>query len=225
MSVNSEKETIGQSLESKLRKSSGTIIAILIVLLVFVVAISVFAAVKSKVAEKGISQIDSISYALTNDAKDLSAEDIAVRQNKAIEDLLPLSNKGGVVGLRANMLLAEIKFAQKNYDEARAAWLKAASAKPKVYTAPLCYFNAAVASEELGDTENAIAYYKNATENEEFLLIDHALFSLGRLNESAQKYEDAKAAYEKAAELHSSSSWANLAKSRVIAMKAAGNIQ
>lgn len=225
MADKNEKETLAASLNSALEKSKGVVFAVAAAVVIVIAAVAVFATVKSKSAEKGIEQIDSISYALTNEAAELSAEDVAVRQNKALEELSALTGKGGVVGLRANMLAAEIKFAQKSYEEARAAWLKAVQAKSKAYTAPLCYYNAAICSEELGDSEGAISYYKSASEVEDFLLVDHALFSLGRVNESAQKYEDAKLAYEKLTELHPASSWASLAKSRLIALKANGTIQ
>ena len=122
------------------------------------------------------------------------------------------------------MLVAEIKFAQKNYDEARSAWLKAADVNKKAYTAPLCYYNAAVCCENLNDIDGAVSYYKVASEYEDFVLIDHALFSLGRVNEAAQKYDEAKAAYEKLNEIRPSSNWGKLAKSRIIFLKSAGNI-
>ena len=225
MAEKTENETLATSLNKALEKSKGLVFAVAAIIVVVIVAMAVIATVKSKSTENGIEQIDSISYALTNEAAELSADDIAARQSKALESLSELSEKSGVVGLRANMLIAEIKFAQKNYEEARSAWLKAVSAKSKAYTASLCYYNAAVCSEELDDTENAIAYYKSASDDADFLLIDHALFSLARVNESAQKFEDAKAAYDKLVELHATSSWAQLAKSRLIALKAAGKIQ
>ena len=225
MADNKQTETLATALNAKLEKSKGTVFAICAVVVAVIVVIAVFATVKSKSTEKGIEQIDSISYALTSDASELSEEDIAVRQNTALEQLVALSSKGGIVGIRANMLIAEIKFAQKNYEEARSAWLKAIAAKKDAYTASFCYYNAAVCSEELGDTDNAIAYYAAASDDEDFILIDHALFSLGRVNETAQKYEDAKAAYEKLNELRSSASWGQLAQSRLIALKVAGNIQ
>ena len=225
MADTNENETLAGSLNKTLEKSKGLIFAITAVIVVAIVAVAVFATLKSKSNEKGIEQIDSISYSLTNESADLSAEDVAARQNKALEELSALTSKGGVVGLRSNMLAAEIKFAQKNYEEARSAWLSAVKASPKAYTASLCYFNAAVCSEELNDSANAIQYYKSASESEDFLLIDHALFSLGRVNETTKNYEDAKAAYDKLVELHSTSSWAQMAKSRLIAMRAAGNIQ
>ena len=225
MADNKQTETLATALNAKLEKSKGLVFAICGIVVALILIIAVVATVKSKSTEKGIEQIDSISYALTKDAADLSEDDVLARENTALEQLAPLSAKGGIVGLRANMLIAELKFAQKNYSEARSAWLKAISAKKSAYTTPLCYFNAAVCSEEMNDTDNAIAYYEAASGDEDFLLIDHALFSLGRVNESAQNYDAAKAAYEKLVELRATSNWGQLAKTRLIAMKTAGNIQ
>lgn len=220
-----EKETLAVSLNKTLEKSKGIVFAVSAIVVVVIVAVAAFATVKAKSTEKGISQIDSISYNLTNESKDLSDSEIAERQTLALDELAGLSEKAGVVGLRANMLIAEIKFSQKNYEEARAAWLKAISAKGNNYTTSLCYYNAAVCSENLNDSESAASYYKSASEDEDFLLVDHALFSLARVNETTKKYEDAKSAYEKLSTLHSSSSWAQLAKTRLIALKNSGNIQ
>ena len=220
-----EKETLATSLNNALERSKGLVFALAAAVVVVIVAVAVFATVRAKSIEKGIAQVDLISYNLTNESKDLSEADVAARQTKALEDLLPLTEKSGVVGLRANMLVAEIKFSQKNYDDARAAWLKAVKAKSNNYTTSLCYYNAAVCSENLGDSENAISYYKSASDDDEFLLVDHALFSLARVNEDIKNYEEAKAAYEKLNGLHPSSSWAQLAKTRLIALQNAGNIQ
>lgn len=217
-------ETLAVSLNEKLEKSKGIVLAVGVVVAVLIVVVAVFATVRSKSISKGIEQIDSISYVLTNDSAELSDSDITARQNKALEELASLSEKGSIVGIRANMLVAEVAFAQKKYEDARSAWLKAANADKKSYTASLCFYNAAVCSENLNDSEGAISYYKIASDDEDFLLRDHALFSLGRVNESNQKYEEAKTAYEKLDALHPSSNWGKLAKSRLISLKSSGNI-
>ena len=139
-----ENQTLADSLNAKLEKSKGTVIAICAIVAVVIVVIAVCATVKSKSTERGIEKIDSISYTLTDKASELSEEDLAARKDKALEEISSLTGKGGIVGLRANMLVAEIKFSQKKYEEARSAWLKAVDVKKSAYTAPLCYFNAAV---------------------------------------------------------------------------------
>ena len=219
-----QNETLADSLNAKLEKSKGKILACIVVVAVVIATTAIFAAIRSKSISNGIEKIEQISFALTDKATELSKDELTARQNKALEELSNLMQKGGVVGLRANMLVADIKFAQKNYGEAKSAWLKAAELNKNAYTAPLCYYNAAVSSEELSETENAISYYKLASENEDFILIDHALFSLGRVSEFAQKYDDAKSAYEKLVDLRPSANWAQLAKSRLIALNTEGKI-
>lgn len=218
-------ETFAASLGARLEKSKGLALAVCAMVFVIIVGVAVFAVLRAKSISDGIERIDAISYALMRGSGELSEDEISSRQQTALEELASLGGKSGIVGLRANMLIAEIKFARKSYEEARSAWLRAAGLNKKSYTAPLCYYNAAVCGENLNDLEGALACYRAASEDEDFLLIDHALFSLGRVNESVGNYEDAKTVYEKLNSLRPSSNWGQLAKSRLISLKAAGNIQ
>lgn len=210
----SKTSVLGKFLEKNI-KVIGGLIAILIV---FVIVAVVGSSIKTKVAEKGLSQVDMVEYTFKKDADDISAEDFKARQETALAELETLASKGGIVGVRANMLKAEILFEQKNYDASRSAWLKAADAKKSAYTAPLCYYNAAICSENLNDLEGAISGYEKAISSKNFYLIDHAYFSLGRVNEAKGDLENAVEAYEKIEAIHSGSKWANLAKDRIIAI-------
>lgn len=58
--------------------------------------------------EKGLAEIDSIEYSFKKGADELSAEDFSARQDKTLADLESLASKSGIVGVRANMLKAEI---------------------------------------------------------------------------------------------------------------------
>ena len=169
--------------------------------------------------------IDSVYYSYTKDASSLSDSDIAARQKDVLEKLSSLSGKSGIAGIRSNMLIADILFAQKKYDESRSAWLKAAAAGKKAYTAPLCYYNAAVCSDNLNDSDSALSYYTRAADFEDFLLADHALFNIGRVQEEKGDYSAAKAAYDKIYDLRPASNWAFLGKSRIIALKSEGKLK
>lgn len=210
MSNEEEKTSVlGKFLEKNIKVIGGLIA----VLIVFVIVAVVGSSIKTKAAEKGLSQVDAIEYTFKKDAEDFKA-----KQDAALSELEALASKGGIVGVRANMLKAEILFEQKNYDASRSAWLKAADAKKSVYTAPLCYYNAAICSENLNDLEGAVSGYEKAISSKDFYLIDHAYFSLGRVNEAKGDLEKAVAAYEKIEAIHSGSRWANLAKDRIIAI-------
>ena len=67
---------------------------------------------------------------------------------------------------------------------------------------------------------NSVSYYEKAVKAEDFFLVDHAYFSLGRVNEAKGNYDAAVEAYEKIGDLHPASKWAPLAKDRIIAIKA-----
>lgn len=229
-----QKESFADKLNASVAKFSKALVALVIILVIAFIALVVISNVNGNLTKKGIEQIDTITYNLTRaadedtelDESEAAAkkdEDKASKQKEALEQLAALSSKSGIVGVRANMLIADIKYDQKNYSEARDAYLKAANGK-KAYTSSLNYFNAAVCSEELGDNDSAVQYYKLAGEDQNFALLDHALFSLGRVYEAKSSFEDAKAAYEKIENLHSSANWAQLAKSRLIALKAEGKI-
>lgn len=247
MSEKIQKESFADKLNASLAKSSKAIVAVVAAIIVILLAVIVVSNVKASSAKKGLEQIETITYALTKEAEipaedentELSeeekaakeaeteakkAEDKHARQTTALEQLSSLSSKSGIVGVRANMLIADIKFDQKKYDEARDAYVKAANGE-KAYTRSLNNFNAGVCSEELGDNDSAEKYYKAASDDSDFVLIDHALFSLGRVYESKSDFENAKSTYEKLNDLHPTTSWGQLAKSRLIALKADGKIQ
>ncbi|MCR5725073.1 MAG: tetratricopeptide repeat protein [Treponema sp.] len=238
-------DNLAEKINTKLIAARKPLLAALIVVVVLVVGLSAFVLVSEHATKKGLAQIDEIYYSLTSqagkvlsdaasDSAEATVEDelfasskeaITSLGNVSLEALAAFSKKGGIVGVRANMLSAEIYFQQNQFDKARESWLSAARAKKGAYTAPLAYFNAAVCSEKLNDLESAVSYYTAASEAEDFLLVDHALFSLGRVNEAVENVAAAKAAYEKLTDTHPESSWANLAKSRLIAFKANGTAE
>ena len=213
-------ETIGTFME----RNRKPILITGIVVLAAAVAVSVAFAVVEKTRANDISKIDSIEYTLTKDSASLSDEEIATRGNTAIESLKPYLGKHSVVGVRANMIAADVSFQKKDYENSRTYWLAAANAQKSAYTAPICNYNAAVCSEELNDNESAAKYYDVASQGKDFLLVTHTLFSLGRVKEAQADFKGASETYQKMVDKYPSDEWTKLAQSRLIALKAAGKI-
>lgn len=226
VSINSGKkpENTEQKVNSFVSKYSKVIIiagaAVLLAAIVF--CIGVACGEKAKV--KDLSAIDTIEFNYTKDSSDLDDAAVKTRQDAALEGLQKYLKKGGSVGTRANMLSADIAFAQKNYSDSLAFWLAAADHNKKAYTAPVCWYNAAVCSEELNNSEDAIKYYQMAADTKDFLLVAHAIFSVGRVKESVKDYEGAKEAYQKLVEKYPSDKWTDVAHSRLISLEAEGKI-
>ena len=226
MSKKNTKETVNT--EEKVggfvdRNRKGILLTTIIVLIA-VCAVCVSIAVIENANTKGIEKIDVIEYALTKDSSTATDDEISARQNTALQSLTPFLGKKSIVGVRANMLAADISMQKKDYENSRTYWLAAANVGKKAYTAPLCKYNAAVCSEELNDNANAITYYQQAADAKDFFLVAHTLFSLGRVKEATGDFAGAAEAYKKLVDSYSDDSWTKLAQSRLIALSATGKV-
>lgn len=212
-----------KSVEGFINRNRKVLLSIIGLIVVAAVAVSVYFIVSSNATKKALDDISTIEYTYLKNATDLSDEDVSARQSAAMTSLDPYLAKKNVAGVRANMLAADIAFSKEDYTSAAGYYLKAAEAGKKSYTAPVCYYNAAVTSEELGNNEDAVKYYEMAVGYGEFLLKSHTLFSLGRVYEEMGNYEEAGKFYQKLVNEYTDS-WTNLANSRLIALRSQGKI-
>jgi len=135
------------------------------------------------------------------------------------------ARRSGYAGGRAWSMVASIHGRLEEWAEAEAAWLSAARATSRSYMAPIAYFNAAVAAEEQGRAEEAISHYASSIAAPAgFFAAPRAQFSIGRLREEA--LGDYPAAIEAYRDVVSGwpndMAWANLARSRIIALETMG---
>lgn len=220
-----EKATASEKLSGYMMRHRKPIIAGTVFVIGAIVVFAVVAFIMSRAAEKGISAVDTIEYEFMRESAGLSEAEAASRRDSAMAALEPYIKKSGIVGVRANMLAADIAFQRKSYGEAKSYWEQVAAKGKKAYTAAPAYFNIAVCCEELGDLVNAAAYYAKAADEAEFLRAAHARFSEGRVYEAQLDFVKAAEAYNKLNDAMPNDTWAHLAKSRLIALKTEGKIE
>jgi tetratricopeptide (TPR) repeat protein len=213
--------TVAGRIEAFLIKYRKAILVTAAVIVAGGAAAGIGVAATESARKKGLDRVDRISAALVKADGDGYAE----ASGTALAELESLTTRKNIVGARANMLKAEILFNDKKFDGARDAWLKAADADKKSYIAPLSWFNAAACCEELGDSEAAFEWYRKAGGEKDFTLKTHALFNAGRVKDEVGDYEAAAKAYQELNDAHAGDSWANLAMTRIIALRAEGKIQ
>lgn len=221
MKAQFEKATAGEKLSGFFVAYRKILLVVLVVLAVFTLGYGISFSVISNLNGKGLEDIDSIAYNLTKDSSGLSEEALEVRRVKALSDLNLYNKKSGVVGVRANMLSAEVKYSQKNYAEAAALWTAAAEKGKKSYTAPLCYFNAGAAFEDASNLDDAEKSYEKTVSYKDFDQIAHAKFSLGRVKEAKGDKTGAVEVYSELVGSVPNDSWAKLAESRLISLELA----
>lgn len=218
--------TVPERLNDFIQKNRKILFIGLISAVVVIAALIAFTAVRDKMRSDALGKVDALNLRyealriyINSEEPDAAAKqaDITALQ----EDLAAFENtNSGFAAARAYGISAGIYMDQKKWQEAEDAWTNAASSAGKTYLAPAAVFNAAVAAEERGDTEAAIAHYTRAlTFGNVFPQAARAQFSLGRLEESRNNSAAALAAYsELLSRWPNDPIWSNLAQSRVLAL-------
>lgn len=220
-----EDQTASLKLAGFIEKRKVVFITVLAVLICLLTGYIITSTVLSKSKTKDLQSLDEITYTLTAKSNTLEESEIELRRQNAIEQAAAYTMKGGIVGARANMLCADLTFQQGKYEESADYWKNAAAKAKKSYIAPIAYYNLAACYEELNNLDAAAENYKLAADDEEFVLKSHAGFSYARVLETQGKYAEAVAAYNDLNDKYSGSEWANLAKTRVIALQNAGKAE
>lgn len=225
MAEKNEKTTASAKLEGFLSKNKKGVLTALIVVLVLVFGFIAFEIVKTTSSKKNLAKVEALYYSLITDSADLDDAAVAKRSTECLEGLASYTNKGGIVGVRANMLSAELAYLAADYEGAVAYYDAAVAKGKKSYTAPICLYNKGSCYEQLNKLNDAAEAYRAAAEFEEFGMAAHAYFSLGRVLETLGDYAGAAEAYNTLNSKFTDDDWGNLAKTRVIDLKSQGKIE
>ena len=225
MAEKNEKTTASAKLESFLAKNRKSVLITFIVVLVLIIGFITFEIIKSTGSNKNLAKVEALYYELIADSSDLDDAAVAKRSTECLEKLAAYTKKSGIVGVRANMLAAELSYLEADYEDAINYYDTAIAKGKKSYTAPICFYNKGSCFEELNKPSDAAEAYRAAAEFEEFGMAPHAYFSLGRVLESLGDYEGAYEAYKSINEKFTDDDWGNLAETRIIDLKVQGKIE
>ena len=204
---------IGEFLESKAKIFGIILLVVIIGLLSYVIVTKV---TENKVS-KLLGELDAIKFELTDYTATPTDEEWAARFDKAKAAIAPYTQKSGIVGVRANIMLGDICATLENYTEAVTYYQAAADKKKNSYTYSFAYNQLAVCYEQLKDFEKAADAYKVASEDKDNRLKTHALFNYGRVLEQQGNIEAALEVYQKLVDEDPDNSYAMIAKTRILA--------
>jgi tetratricopeptide (TPR) repeat protein len=221
MKMNEKKDTVA-SVGSFIERYKTAIIIVFVVVIVALIAVIATSAISKHVRKSGFEKLDALTVQLSN------AQSGDIVDSKSVQDILVkakdlASSTSGIVSTRAYMFAADIDFSNKNWEYSKESWLNAANAI-NAYTTPICYYNAAVCAEEMGDMDSAIENYKKAVADESFALAPRGYFNIGRIEQQRGNFAAAAENYTKLTDKFSGNDWANLAETCLISLKAEGKL-
>lgn len=219
------KQTLADKVAGFITKNKIILWGILGVLAISTV---VFAVVDKKI--KDTKKMNSnMAIEIQNDFQDWYSsadEDKEASEMKLLDNITAVIETGKTSILMEKALYTRGQFHlhteewEKAYDD----FSKIVEISPDSYLASISLYNSASAKENSGDNAAALeilvkllADYKSSSP-----IIPETLFNIGRINESLNNNEAAIESYEELASSYSSSNWTNLAKTRIISLKASG---
>jgi tetratricopeptide (TPR) repeat protein len=214
-----EKISAGERINDFLRRNRGVLVCILASAVVLVILFVTVFAVRDGLRSKALVSAAEFSRRYEALRFDINEESKAGEVNALLEELSAFETKtGGFAAARAYSISAGIYGDRKNWAEAEKAWAAAAGAAPKSYLAPAALYNAAVAAEEQGNIDGAIALYNRSLEySGGFSAAPRAQFSIGRLEEGRNNKDAALESYRAlVSKWPNEAVWASLAQSRII---------
>ncbi|MCR4939454.1 MAG: tetratricopeptide repeat protein [Treponemataceae bacterium] len=226
-----EKKTISSRLNAWLTKYRFILLCVIGLLIVASVVFAVIYMVDNNNKKTGFNALDDLQYQYVNLKNETNpAEETDEQKAKVQEILIQVKNladenSGNPVGSRSYMFEAEIEYGTGDYAAAKDSWLKAVSANEKAYTTPLCWFNASVCCENLGDVDGAVELLLKALERKDFSMKARALYSLGRIEDQREDYAKAAEYYTRLSDEYGDQTLGQVAKSRLIMFETEGLIQ
>jgi len=213
-------EKIGEFIQKNRRAFLIGLVAVIVILAGFITINTVRGKILSNAMGKVYDfsvRYDELKSYIGNDAPDALLKQTEIFF--LLEELSAFEERNsGFAAARAYDLSASIYADQKNWAQAEEAWSLAAKAAAKSYLAPVSLFNAAVAAEEQGNAETAIALYNRALDyGDLFPSAARAQFSVGRLEEARNNIDAALVAYRNLlSKWPEDPVWINLAQSRIL---------
>ena len=224
--ANAEKKTPYVILSDFLRKYRLAVIGLFGAAVLAVIVVAVVTAI----SESQIAASAAVSEKLDTDYATYEAESDQAKKADLEKSFIAEADSAikawprRFASLRAYSYEAKIAAAKSDWATAEKDWLAIETSAPASFLAPVALQQAAVAAEEGGAPDRALADYKRFVDKyaKTSIGLPHAYFAIGRLSEATKDYASALAAYQKIDATWPDSDWTKLAMDRIIFLKSQG---
>jgi predicted negative regulator of RcsB-dependent stress response len=226
-----ERRSFIDALSFAIQRNRKVLLILLVIIIVALLGLVTVLQIRKTHEEASAERIEAVekqyvewAAAKEEAGKENAEQDVISKADSLEADILQAAEAvvaeydGLYAQMRAFDILAAVAFDKKEYEKAAEYWTTLAGKHAKAYLAPIALLNAAAAWEEAGKTDKAMeALTEIVTKfSTVFPDVPRILFSLGRLAEGNQSFEDAKDYYNRLIDEYSGSSWTKLAHNRII---------
>ncbi len=216
------RERFVDGLSGFLQRHRIPIAVLAVAIVVGIAAFAIFAEVSGRQAEQALVQLEAVQERLDG-RQGLSAEEQSQLDEELLLELNEITSSypRTYAAQRSWFIIGIIHMDNERFAEAAQSFAQTADRFPDSHLALIARANEATAHEELGDFEAALNAYRRLLDarSGSNALTARALFSLGRLTETA--LDDAEAAreyYERVVQEFPQSNWTSLARNRLLAL-------
>lgn len=223
------KQRIADAVSQFLTRFWKTIVIILVIVAVAIIGVFTYSEIRSARQNESARALEQLqddyeSWQSTEEEQRESLEDTVHSQ---VEDIVD-EYSGMYAASRALMIRAEISWENEQWGEAASDYERVADNYRDSHLGPVALFNAAAAQDAAEQPESAVGLLDTFVERygggEPTPELTRALFARGRLYEQLENFDSAEESYTRLVDNHSESSWTNLARNRIIALKTRGVI-
>lgn len=223
----SPKNRVMEAVTVFLTKYRKPILFVIVGIAVVVVGLIVILSVQNARNEAALEAVETLQQefgewiSLETEEQEAALADLS-DQAAEIIDTYP----GTYAAARARIVEARAFFELERWIDAGERFLEVAENEPDTYLAPVSLMDAAVALENGGQSERAMELHRRIVDEYEDASAEapRALFSIGRIHESADRIAEAAEAYRQLIDDYPASSWTNLARNRIITLTVEGRI-
>ena len=217
------KPRIADKVSAFLHRFRKQIIIIVAVLFVGGIGAVVVMELQSRRAEEALVRIEAVQeqydeWSAADEDRRAELEPELFAEIEAIRD----GFTGTYGALRAAYIEANMQFELERYSEALTAFERVADQYEETHLAPRALLYAAFAAEELEELGRAEQLFRRIAERygKDAPETPRALFGLARIYEAGERFGEAADAYDELVEEYSASPWSNMARNRLILLRA-----
>lgn len=229
-----KKEQFLDSLAGFLQKNRIFFLSFLIAIALFFIIFAIASEVKNRRIEESTIMVEELQKQFEKWSENMDKEEAEQPEDMGETDKELIAEADSILEKYPNLYAAQralyikgnVYYKKSEWSSAAEVFILLQERFPKSYLAPIALHIAAIASEEMDEIDRALKLHNQIISSYASMYPDtpRSIFTIGRLYEHKEQYEEAKEQYNTLINEYTSSNWTKLARDRIIYLQSKGLI-